>query len=384
MSVTDSGLRVERGQPAAARNLNVETIRVLAMVWLVVYHVVLLNHRPGLFTTLLRGAGRMGWIGTEIFLVIAGYYCVRLATRKPNDSGSDSLVVRVVRLLPPYALFLAVYLTAGVALQRMIGNDFRLDPRHLVHFFTFTTNIHLATGVHTGVALEGLFALSLGIQLYLCVTLLLRIVSSSARRIIVLLGMLVLAVALRAVFRDRTPWFIYFFTFTRMDAFVIGALLGVLHDIEPARRFLMKHKRGLLTAGAGVFVLAVGLTEGLNLWLSRSHQLVYPMVSLAAAALMSFAINSGAGRLARRVGALGRYSFSVYLIKLPLVYGVYRVFEMRLDGMDDVLFTVVLIITSILACYAVGALWFYFVDRPFVRLSQALGRRRPRVVRARA
>ncbi len=384
--MTHADRAAEPGRISTTRNMNVEAIRVLAMVWLVLYHAVLLNDRPGLFTTVLRGAGRMGWLGTDVFLVIAGFYCVRLAARRPGGPRSDSgsLPVRAMRLIPPYALFLAAYLTAGVALQRQLGNDFRLDPSHLVHFFTFTTNLRLAAGVHTGVALEGLFALAIGVQLYLGITLMLRLVSDPSRRIGILVGMLVVAIVMRAVYSDRTPWFIYFHTFTRMDAFVVGALLGVLEDIEPARRLLMKRKRSLLIAGAGLFVATAGLTGGMSLWLPRSHQLIYPAVSLATAALLNFAIRSAAGRLVRRVGSLGRYSYGVYLTKLPVTYIIFRVCEERLAAMSHAGFTVVFVISTLIGCYATGALWFLVIERPFIRLSGMLSGRRPAAVRARA
>ena len=293
-------------------------MRVGAMVIMLVYHVVLLNMRPGLFTTVLRGIGRAGWIGTEVFFVIAGYYCFQLATQQqPVHSRSFTIFGRAVRLLPPYLLFLAFYLTAGVAVQRAVGNDFSLSIGYVLYFPTFTTNLALATGPRTGVALEGLFAIAIGVQLYLLLTLVFRVVSSFARRVTILLGLLSIAVVLRALLHEHTPWFLYFFTLTRLDGFVIGALLGVLASVPRGAEYLKRNRLLLLVTGAVILVATAAVTEGLNLWLPRSHQFTYPLVSLAFASLLNYALHTDPSPLVRKLGNLGKYSYSVYLFKLP-------------------------------------------------------------------
>ena len=348
-------------------------MRVTAIVWMIVYHVIVLNHHPGFIATVLRIPGRMGWIGSEFFFVIAGYFCYLLVASRPQArvKHSAALVKRVFRIMVPYTVFLGLYLTVGLKLERMVGNNFVLSQGYLQSLFTFTTNFRLAIGPFSGVALEGFFSVAIGVQLFLLLTVIFKIVTLPSRRIAILLSLLFIAIVLRIIFHNRTPWFIYFFTFTRMDAFIIGALLGLLHTLDATKTFMMKNKGKVLFVGGLVFLVIFVVTKGLYIQLPLTHQLGYPGVSLAVASLMNYAINSESNRFFQGLGSMGKFSFSVYLVKLPLIWLVYSLLESLLVNPDGDTFIIVFLFSSLLLCFGFAYLWYNIIECPLGRLSAA-------------
>ncbi|MBN2656329.1 MAG: acyltransferase [Spirochaetales bacterium] len=307
------------------RNPYIEVLRFAAISFLLIYHSVLIipHMEYSFITKALQRFGMAGWIGTDLFLVIAGYFCSEqiLEFQHVGKSYGSYVLKRFLRIAPPYFLFLTVYLLAGLKLIHYIGLDFQADKVFLPFLFFFSANIPLAFGHWSGIALEGMFSLSLLFQLTLLFGAVLFLVKDSKKILIILLAAEVAAIVLRMNWHSGDLWRMYFFTFSRMDAFIAGILLSRLRHKEPSLRFLQK-RRGLLFALASLSAFLVFiLTGGLNLSNPLTHQIAYPVLGFFGFAMLNFSADrEDSNRVINQIALPGKYSFTLYLIKLPMVY----------------------------------------------------------------
>lgn len=347
-------------------NRNIEFLRVVGVNFLIFYHVVLICGASDFYTKILLRLGRAGWIGTDIFLAIAGYYCASFFLK--NDQGIRTfwfyVLNRIIRIMPSYALFLCLYLTIGLSLQQAVGNHFTLSKGYILSFLTFTTNFRLAAGPGTGVALEGLFSIAMGVQLFLLIGLMICLLRNQKAVLLFLIAMELSAILFRYFFRDENYWFVYFFTLTRMDAFIIGAALAILSGYEKCACFLRSNKNKLLLCSVIVFVVLFALTFGLPPGTIKSSPLACPILSVIFALVVNHSIYSTAPKVISQLSNFGKLSYNVYLFKLPLIYFVYKIMLRNFQEVQPIVFILSLLIFSISTNYTASALWYYIFDRP--------------------
>ncbi len=355
-------------------NQNIEFLRVIAINMLVFYHVALISGTSDLNTKIFVGLGRAGWIGTDLFLVIGGYFCGSFFLKNVNKLRVylKYIINRLIRIVPSYLLFLILYLSIGVSLQNKAGNNFSLLEGYIASFLTFTANIKMAAGSWSGVALEGFFSISLAVQLFLVIGFLLFLLKKPGAILIMLLLMECSAILSRYFLQGHGNWFLYFFTITRMDAFLFGTALFTLYRYEKIEFFLRMQKNRLLLLSGILFLILAGSTTGLSLWLSGTHQIVYPILSLIFVLVVNYSIHSQPVKLIARLSNLGKLSYSIYLFKLPLIYFIYRILEKALTGTPSILFSMIFLFTGIAANYVAGTLWYYLIDHPLRGLLSGL------------
>jgi peptidoglycan/LPS O-acetylase OafA/YrhL len=299
-------------------------------------------------------------------MVIAGYYCASFF--KKNGQGLRTfgfyVVNRAIRIIPSYALFLCMYLTFGLYLQNAVGNHFFLSKGYILSFLTFTTNLKLSTGPGTGVALEGFFSIAIAAQLYLLIGLMLSLLKSRKTVVLFLLTMELSAIFFRYSYQEENYWFAYFFTLSRMDAFVFGAALAILDGYKKYKYLLRSNKDKLLLVSIILFIALFALTGGLPPSSIKANQFTYPILSIILALVVHHSLCSRSPDLIAKISNFGKLSYNVYLLKLPLIYFVYRIILINFQEMRPALVVILLLIASISINYAASALWYYIIDRP--------------------
>lgn len=351
-------------------NRNIEFLRIIGINFLIIYHVVLICGASDFYTKIIHRLGHAGWIGTDIFLVIAGYYCASFFQKNKQGFRTFGFYVlnRAIRIIPSYVFFLCLYLTVGLYLQQAVGNHFTLSKGYILSFLTFTTNLKLAAGPGTGVALEGFFSIAMAFQLYMFIGLMLCLLRGQKAILLFLMAMELSAILFRYSFREENYWFIYFFTLTRMDAFIFGAALSILTGCQKYEYFFRSNKNRVLLFSIVLFIALFALTVGLPPSTIKTNQLAYPILSIIFTLVVNHSIYSKAPNFIAQLSSFGRLSYNVYLLKLPLIYFVYQIISKNFSETRPLLFLLLFLIVSISTNYMISALWYYIFDRP-VRLD---------------
>ncbi|MCB5282394.1 MULTISPECIES: acyltransferase [unclassified Arthrobacter] len=149
-----------------------------------------------------------------------------------------------------------------------------------------------------------------------------------------------------------------------LPIFAVGAVLGV-------ERERIRNLTGSWPRGAWFLVAAVGLFLANAEWVSREEPIpgVEALVTVGAALIVLLFVSCGAAkRLGDSASAqwLGRVSFSLYLVHLPIILAGVTLFR-------SVSLPLALAV-SVAASFAAAELFYRYVEQPAHRLSMAVGR----------
>jgi len=293
------------------------------------------------------GLVNFGWLGVQIFFVISGFLITRSLESRPQGTASERMVIfygrRARRILPPLYLYLLLLAPVAFLAQRQLVDGW-------LAAVTFTYNFYNLTGSFWNSRfLSHLWSLAVEEQFYLVFPLLM--VLWRRRATTVLLALCLAMPVVRLVFtalagndgfirqlvpEDAGPlvpgsYATYVAGVTQLDAFAIGALLQ-LHFRQLPRfntavaiwaLLLVMLLLGLVTTGS-----VYGALYGPFLGAPGAYQYVwgYSLVALLGGLLViHFSALPVTSPLARRLAALGTYSYEFYILHYP-VLGVYTLF----------------------------------------------------------
>ena len=308
---------------SAPRIHGLDTLRALAIVFVVLHHYVLFVSRGDTF----GWVGEIGWVGVDLFFALSGYLIgnqIFAAMRSPQGFSLGHFYGRrLLRTLPNYYFVLGLYF-----LSPAFRDNLALPP--LWEFLTFTQNINLKPGT----AFSHAWSLCIEEQFYLLLpacALLIAAVRSSKTSLRWAWGAIILAFAAGMAVRG-VVWtelvdgsarpmnhyyrYIYYSTFCRFDELVAGVALALLKNFHAgAWRRLTAH--GNLALGAGSAVVSISFV----LFLSDHYGFAmtvfgYPMLALGFALLIVAALGQRSLlRSLRRPGAqqLALWSYALYL-----------------------------------------------------------------------
>ncbi len=278
-----------------------------------------------------------GWTGVSLFFVLSGYLIGgRLLELADRDMALKSALAsfywrRIIRIFPVYIVFMLVVTAVALGTRERA----LLDP--LPYAWTYTSNFFHASSAYVFDPIMGpTWSLAVEEQFYLLfpfvVLLLGRRRLAPALFAMIVAGPL-LRLALSVVvdcwpqyFTDK-PETIYVAGFTHIDAFAYGALINLM---PPALRARLG--RGPLILGALVGAVALGaLTTGTlagALWLSPTDdgaQLIwgYTVVDVVCMMMICRAVarpTDAMDRATAPMAVIGRWSYSFYLIHLPIIF----------------------------------------------------------------
>jgi peptidoglycan/LPS O-acetylase OafA/YrhL len=302
---------------------DIEGLRALAVIAVVVYHARLLG---------LHG----GFIGVDVFFVVSGYLITRLILGELAKTGRLSLASfwgrRARRLLAASALVVAVtglgaHLLLPPLTQRFVVTD-------VVAAATFTSNLVFADrlgsyfgaqlGQSTPSPLLHYWSLAVEEQFYLCWPLLLALLTRRPRQyrrllVATIATVGVLGFVLAAWMTPRAPSWAFFLLPTRMGELLAGALLAVVGSqirVIPAAM-----RAALAWCGLAVIVIACVSFDATMPWPGTA--VIVPVL-----ATMAVIVGGSVTRFrwsparALRVSALqwiGRHSYALYLWHWPVL-----------------------------------------------------------------
>jgi len=359
-----------------------DLLRAVAILWVMLFHAQL----AGLVSD-GNPVATYGWMGVDLFFALSGYLIGGqlfrpLAQGRAIDPGRF-YVRRVLRTFPAYLAVVALYFAVP---------GFRENPaiQPLWQFLTFTENLFI--DFYGGKAFSHVWSLCVEEQFYLLAPI---AVWWLARRpkawkaVTLCAAILLLGVALRSYlwlhdlapiqgqddgpgnFYQRYQELIYYPTWTRLDGLLGGVVLAQVATFQPALWSGVMARANLIGA-AGLIGLAV------SIWIFRDKtgfvatSIGFPVLSFSMAALVASAAGP-AGFLGRYAvpgaGALAAMAYSLYLTHKQIFHLVHLLAAGRLDAHPAFALAV-----YTLAALCGGALLYWGVERPFLRLRERLPR----------
>ena len=294
--------------PTAGRIDTLDALRVLACLGVVV------GHAPW--------PGRIGGYGVSIFMVLSGFLITMLFEREWRRAASLDLprfwTRRVVRLVPAYAVYVALVLLEDAYMGRA------WPPGLLSSASTFTVNYFNARNGHPSTSLAHTWTLSLEQQFYLVWPLVFMALRPRGLERVraVLLGVIVAVVSWRCVYffglHGSMAWLWNSFE-TRADALAVGCLLAVSRDTGVVQR--VRRAIGRQAIGPAVtFPLVIASRSALR-WSAWQASVGFTVTAVLAGILLLQCVELNelpAGAIWRHgvVRALGRVTYGTYLFHL--------------------------------------------------------------------
>jgi len=312
-----------------------------------------------IFTHVRKGpgdilAGFPGWLGVDIFFVISGFLITTLSLREEATNLAARIdlfafyIRRFFRIIPPYALILAIYI-AKAATNHL---EWQQMTHVLPYYLTFMNDLVLTRG-DAGIDFIGsnrghfLQSWSLGIEekFYIVWPLLFFVILRSQRK----LRWLVIPVLCGAV--SFLPF--------RMFRSYIGLLLGCCLAIALASGLLPQIKRifRLIPATGIIFLMALGLYL---VTLSDKFVFLFSAFSVVFVASITVTDNWLARMLSHRYFVwVGKRSYSMYLVQMFAVGAVQKVI-----APTSTLRQVAVTVFSIAGSLAMAQVMYRLVEEP--------------------
>lgn len=355
------------------RTPGLDTLRAIAIVWVMLFHGYLVGGLGDGFGALEHS----GWMGVDLFFVLSGYLIGSQVLRSLRDTGGVDLAAfyarRATRILPAFLMVFALY-----AFWPAWREAPRMQP--LWQFPTFTFNLLFDDPARS--AFSHVWSLCVEEHFYLVFPFAALLVARRASPRALVAGALAIVVggmALRAwLWRQQIApvlaidgdiglaylRYLYYPTWSRLDGLLAGVALATCAVHRPAlvERWRAHAGRLLLTGGAGL-AMALAFFDGARtaFWPCVAG---YPLLALALACFVLAA--SGDTWLARlRVpgaGPLARASYSLYLSHKGMFSLVHGMLDGHLDGHRFIRFAI-----YAAATLAGGAILHVAIERPFLR-----------------
>jgi peptidoglycan/LPS O-acetylase OafA/YrhL len=337
-----------------------------------------------------------GWIGLWIFFALSGFLItdslLKMKGLKIGQYFGRFYMKRAFRILPAFVVFFSI----SVALyfifpRRLFASDWHLE-RYWIYIVTFTFNHYPPTG---SVWFSHLWSLSLEEQFYVVWPWLIFFLPMKWLKTVTPCWILV-----APILRLILPWFyggvahsepVEASLLCQADAFAIGGCVAIFREELPGPR---RAKRWMWIMTAVVIVIGLinyftGASAAGSYWrtlgwphrgeLHYQYVWAFGVITIWAATLIQACLQGSAPSLLNfpPLVFLGRISYGAYLSHLPLL-GIYIYFFRPINAftLRGFIIFVIWFATVILVSW----LSFRFIELPFLRIKNRLGRRTQRVL----
>jgi peptidoglycan/LPS O-acetylase OafA/YrhL len=369
------------------QNKTLDGIRGLAIIWVLLYHFFSLPPKNPFLANIpvLSLVSSFGWAGVSLFFMLSGYLITKGLIQSDRESAwfKRFWCRRLFRIIPLYALLLLAYGVAKITLGSRLGGNKQWFGEGIPFwsFLVFVQNFYMASRDYLGNDwLRVTWSLAVEMQFYLFISLLIGVIPVQRLGRWILFFILGSLLFRYIVFftHDNSQMALIVLLPSRLDAFLLGALLVLLTGYFDRQAFIVRHARSVLlviVASSVAFVLLLGSGK-LWGWSESLVPLYHFVIALGCSALMGLATGPGAIWLkkvlqTRPLIASGKVSYFLYLFHLPvcmlLFYGILGQIP-NLISMNAMLVMLLAIIVS----YGLAALSFIYLEGPLIAFSKTL------------
>jgi len=386
-SVVDDGAApaLER-PPVGGRIPELDGLRGLAILLVLVYHYVAVHVRPERGSALADALffTRLTWSGVDLFFVLSGFLIggILIDARRSPRFFKPFYARRVFRILPIYVALCGLF-----ALGVVLGGDHAWgDAGHWIFgdrpptwpFFFFLQNVWVGLrGGFAPLALMITWSLAVEEQFYLTLPMLVRFLRPRTLLRVMLVVIALVPIARTVVFYavDHGGHFDYAMMPLRADALLMGAVAAVLVR-DPAWWARMVRSRVVLKVVAGVLA-AVLLAFMRMRWVTRESgpmcTIGYSLIALFYLCVLLLAVTRRDGRLAaalrmRWLRGLGAIAYGTYLLHVGvqgLCFALVRHHEPTIRNGADLATTVLAAAVTLIVAQLS---WTYF-EQKLVRIG---------------
>jgi peptidoglycan/LPS O-acetylase OafA/YrhL len=371
---------------SAPRAHGLDTLRALAIVAVIVYHLRAFHGEPTLPEWLIPAA-QMGWMGVDLFFVLSGYL-IGTQFLRPYSSGERPSLKsfyrnRLFRILPAFGAVLALYLAVPGWRESA-----HLPP--LWELVTFTQNLFVDCS--KGRAFSHVWSLCVEEHFYLFFPLMVVAAMrrpSTRKAVAILTGLVLAGILIRSyflvhlirplaasddgsgiAFLER----IYYPTYSHLDGLLAGVTLALIRIFRPMFwSGLARRGHRLLLAGCATVALAVYLTR--DFWWSADGVAAvgtvigFPVLALGLGLVVASAVSRNGWLRFRVPGArlIATLAYSLYLTHKELIHIVDLCAPANAHGA-----MLAWLCVYALFCVAAATVLYLCVERPFLKLRDRL------------
>lgn len=339
--------------------------------------LVLLFHNFGFITDFFF----LGQLGVDLFFVLSGFLItdILLGTVHKKNYLKNFYARRILRIFPPYYLFLVLFLLVLPVFSRSI--DIHYYSVHQVYFWTYLQNwLYVFHDPTPNNILLPLWSLAVEEQFYLLWPLTILLLRNTRWAAFFITIALLLYTVIKFYIRAH-PFAPAgdqgFFIYTRIDGICIGCLVALLRQIRPG--IVLKYSLGIL-----VVVIATNLVFFI---ISDIPLLSYEYLSVlgytSASILFGLLVNKVVSSSPKRsfpvmeyapLRFLGKISYSVYIYHLPVYLITLSYFlPMLKKTMPETIAHLIISVVSGMVILLIAWLSYQFFERYFLNLKKRFG-----------
>ncbi len=267
-----------------------------------------------------RSIGGFGSRGVDLFFVLSGFLITGILLHTKSSPGyfTNFIARRALRIFPLYfaALFVCLYVVPAL----LTAPAFELAKVDQFYLWAYCSNVRMAwTNAWCFGPLDHFWSLAVEEHFYLIWPAVIYFLSpKSLLRLTVATVLAVGLIRILASLRPEWTVAVDVLTVFRCDALCLGAMLAVLMQ----RGLKIERVRHIAMIGLPILVAtAVVMVLSGKRWLTLPHSVFPVMWTILMAIVVTRTTNSPLSRILRLRGLqwLGKYSYGMYVVQLPLV-----------------------------------------------------------------
>jgi peptidoglycan/LPS O-acetylase OafA/YrhL len=358
-------------------------LRGFAILIVIVGHYISVS-APGLIGRVLSTTAALSWTGVDLFFVLSGFLIggILLDVRESGNYFQVFYARRFFRIFPVYYAWLILYVLLLVLGRSFLQSHMASGIVPTLGFETWSHFLYLqnfVAGNYVAISewcLGATWSLAVEEQFYLLAPLAVRFLN---RRTLswFLVATVAAAPLIRLFVRSKIPFgpdLAYTLMFCRVDALALGMLVAIAVRDEKWKTIVLGNSRLLKTAS---IILGVGMI-GIWIWAHNprfltAQSLGYTWIAFFYASILLLAIGIPTGPFAKvcRSGflrELGRVSYCMYIIHLPIQLGVSMLLTRRPPQLFSSL-DVVSLLAGLGITYGIARISWVVLEHPLLQIG---------------